>query len=76
MIRGVRAIFWAVIDSVRERTLDRTSASDLGLLAAPRERDRSCSQRLTSSVRPGWKRMSLDDALEAAMTDRRRQTSA
>ena len=63
-------IYWAAIDAVRERTLDRTSANDLGLFAAPRERDRSALtasdlERATTAGRG----MSLDDALAAAIAD-------
>ena len=65
-------IYWVALDSVRERTLDRTSGNDLGLFVAPRERDRSALtasdlERATTAGRG----MSLDDALAAAIMDLR-----
>jgi len=64
--------YWATVDSVRERTLDRTSANDLGLFDAPRERDRSslAASDLERATTAGMG-MSLDDALAAAIMDLR-----
>jgi predicted ATPase/DNA-binding CsgD family transcriptional regulator len=63
-------VLWATIDSVRERTLDRTAGNDMGLFAVPRERDRNAltPAAFEAAIAIG-RGMSLDDALAAGILD-------